>query len=246
VKRSHSAFLFVCIFVNREYDGVVCDILVMALLSWIMKPLIAISFISLLLTAFSACWNTDARISSRKASPITSEYERAIQDLAEGKDQQTVKRAVQVLSDAKTRAFSALIEHLGDKTPASVEYFGGRDVQCAPQATPCSPWQPTIGEACFDIIQSEVEGNWPKAYRSYYTLTAGNVGQWWESRKTMSLKDLQLDAARSSLALARQRGDVDAIRFLQEHLSHTMDQTQAIEGATSNYIDEDPLALPTV
>lgn len=183
-----------------------------------MKPLIALSFIPLLLTVFSACRNTDARLSSRDVSAITPEYERAIQDLAEGKDRQTVNTAVQVLSDAKTRAFPALIKHLSDKTPASVEYFGGRDIQCAPQTTPCPPWQPTIGEACFDIIQSEVEGNWPKTYRSHYTLSAGNVGEWWESRRTMSLKDLQLDAATTSLERARHKGDADAIRFLQEHL----------------------------
>ena len=183
-----------------------------------MKPLIALSFIPLLLTVFSACRNTDARLPPGTYLAITPEYERAIQDLAEGKDRQTVKTAIQVLSDAETRAFPALIKHLSDKTPASLEYFGARAVQCAPQASPCPPWQPTIGEACFAIIQSEVEGNWPKAYRSHYTLTAENVGEWWESRRTMSLKDLQLDAARTSLERARDKGDADAIRFLQEHL----------------------------
>lgn len=183
-----------------------------------MKPLIALSFIPLLLTVFCACRNTDAPLSSRDASAITPEYERAIQDLVEGKDPQTVKTAIQVLSAAKTQAFPALIKHLNDKTSASVEYFGLRDILCAPQTNPCSPWQPTIGEACFEIIQSEVEGNWPKAYRSHYILTAGNVGEWWESRRTMSLKDLQLDAATTSLERARHQGDADAIRFLQEHL----------------------------
>ena len=183
-----------------------------------MKPLIALSFIPLLLTVFSACRNPDARLSSREVSARTPEYERAIQDLAEGKDRQTLKSAIQVLSDAETRAFPALIKHLSNKTPASVEYFGARAVQCAPQITPCPPWQPTIGEACFAMIQSEVEGNWPKAYRGHYTLTAENVGEWWESRRTMSLKDLQLDAATTSLERARDKGDTDAIRFLQEHL----------------------------
>jgi hypothetical protein len=183
-----------------------------------MKPLIALSFIPILLTVFSACRNTDARLSSKEVSAITPEYERAIQDLTEGKDAQTVQTAIRVLSDAKTQAFPALIKHLNDKTPASVEFFGARGLLCAPQTTPCPPWPPIIGEACFEIIQSEVEGNWPKAYRSHYTLTAGNVGEWWESRRTMSLKDLQLDAATSSLERARHKGDADAIRFLQEHL----------------------------
>jgi len=183
-----------------------------------MKPLIALSFISLLLTVFSACRNSDTRLSSRDVSAITPEYERAIKDLAEGKDPQTVKTAIQVLSDAKTEAFPALIKHLSDTTSASVEYFGRPDIQCWPQTTPCPPWELTIGEACFDIIQAEVEGNWPKAYRSYYTLTAGNVGEWWEARRTMSLKDLQLDAATTSLEHARHKGDADAIAFLEEHL----------------------------
>ena len=183
-----------------------------------MKPLIALSFIPLVLMVFPACRNTDARLSSRDVSAITPQYEQAIQDLAEGQDPQTVITAIRLLSDAKTQAFPALIKHLSDKTPASYEYFGLRDLLCAQQTTPCPPSQPTIGEACFEIIQSEVEGNWPKAYRSHYTLTAGNVGEWWESRKTMSLKDLQLDAATTSLERARQKGDADAIRFLQEHL----------------------------
>jgi hypothetical protein len=126
--------------------------------------------------------------------------------------------AILLLSGAKTEAFPALIKHLGDKTPASVEFFGFKDIQCAPQTTPCPPWERTIGEACFDIIHSEVEGNWPKAYRSHYTLTAENVGKWWESRRTMSLKDLQLDAANTSLEHAKQKGDADAVTFLQEHL----------------------------
>lgn len=183
-----------------------------------MKPLIALSLLPLLLTVFSACRDTRVPLSSGDVSAITPEYERVIQDLAEGKDPQTIKTAIQVLSNAKTQAFPALIKHLSDKTPASVEHFGLRAIQCAPSTTPCSPWQPTIGEACFDIIQSEVEGNWPKAYQSHYTLTAGNVGEWWESRRTMSLKDLQLDAATTSLERARNKGDAAAIRFLQEHL----------------------------
>jgi len=186
----------------------------------IMKPLIALSFLPLLLTVFSACRHTDTRLSSSNVSAITPEHERAIQDLAEGKDPETVKTAILVLSEAKTQAFPALIKHLSDKTPASVEFFGLRAILtlCAPETTPCPPWQPTIGEACFEIIQSEVEGNWPKAYRSHYILTATNVGEWWESRRTMSLKDLQLDAATTSLESAKRKGDAETIRFLQEHL----------------------------
>src|SRR5689334_9016330 len=144
-----------------------------------MKRLIALSFIPLLLGVFCACRNTDAQRSSTAA--INPEYVRAIQDLAEGKDSDTVNRAILAVLYAKTDAFPALIKHVSNTTPSSYEYFGLRDILCVHEKTPCPPGPPTIGEACFEIIQSEVEGNWPKAYRSYYTLTAGNVGEWWES-----------------------------------------------------------------
>lgn len=183
-----------------------------------MKPLIALSFLPLLLTMFCACRNTAPQLSSRDASAIAPEYERAIKDFAEGTDPQRIKTAILVLGAAKTEAFPALIKYLSDKTPASVEYFGLRNLLCGPQTTPCPPWQPTIGDACFEMIQSEVEGNWPRAYRSHYILTAENVGEWWESRRTMSLKDLQLDAATTSLERARREGDADTIRFLEGHL----------------------------
>jgi len=196
-----------------------------------MKTQIALSVISLLLTVFSACRNTDVRISSQDVS--TAQFERAIQDLAEGKDSETVKTAILVLSEAKTEAFPALIKHLGDKTPASYEWFGILDLRCGPQTTPCPPWAPTIGEACFEIIQSEVEGNWPKAYRTHYILTAGNVAEWWESRRTMSLKELQLDAAKTSLERARQKGDADAIQFLEEHLKQVQSGRCCPEGIGS-------------
>jgi hypothetical protein len=183
-----------------------------------MKLSIMISVAPLLLTVGSACRVSDASLSTREPSPIILDFEVAIKDLEEGKDRQTVRAAVQTLKDAKSRAFPALIKHLSDKTNASFEYFGGRDVQCGPEATPCTPWRPTIGHACFAIIQSQIEGNWPKGYQSYYTLTPENVGEWWESRRTMSLKDLQLETAKSSLARATLKRDVDAVRFLQEHL----------------------------
>jgi hypothetical protein len=158
------------------------------------------------------------------------EYERAIEDLAEGKDTQTVDRAILVLVKAKTQAFPALIKHVSDKTPASYEHFGLRDIRCLQEKTPCPPWPPSIGEACFELIQSQIEGNWPKAYRSYYVLTAGNVGEWWEPRRTMSLKDLQLDAARTSLERAQQKRDAEAITFLQEHLKDVQTGRCCLDG----------------
>jgi hypothetical protein len=36
----------------------------------------------------------------------------------------------------------------------------------------------TIGEACFDLIQNQVEGNWPKAYASimFFRQRTSSVG----------------------------------------------------------------------
>ena len=154
--------------------------------------------------AFDSCLSPETSSVARPPQePLT--FEVAVADLAEGKDNATVEKALKTLSGAGTAAFPTLIAHLGDQRKASFQHFGGKAilVKCPPAAEPCPPYHPTIGEACFDILAGQVEGNWPKGYRSYYTLTPENVAAWWQARRGMSLKELQLEAARSSLAAAR-------------------------------------------
>ncbi|HSE25290.1 MAG TPA: hypothetical protein VLB68_26750 [Pyrinomonadaceae bacterium] len=129
--------------------------------------------------------------------------------------------AIAVLESAGTKAFPALLAHLEDTTKASSTFQRAvMEIDASGNAT---LHHPTIGEACFDLIQNQVEGNWPKAYRQYYVLSPGNVVSWWQSRKDKSLPELQIETARASLAQARQhRGQpqysADAVRFLEAHL----------------------------
>lgn len=150
-------------------------------------------------------------------------FEGAVADLAVDKDKATVEKALDTLYEGGTAAFPTLIAHLGDRRKASLRHFGGRAIQCVPAAEPCIPYEPTIGEACFGILGVQVEGNWPKAHTRYYTLTPENAGAWWEARRGMSLKDLQLEAARSSLAVAKKdyamrKVDKHTVKFLEGHL----------------------------
>src|SRR4029078_207008 len=114
----------------------------------------------------------------------------------------TVASAIAVLESAETRAFPALLAHLEDNTKASSTFQ--RAVMEVAASGNATLHHPTIGEACFDLIQSQVEGNWPKAYRQYYVLSPQNVVSWWQSRRDRLLQELKIETARASLAQARQ------------------------------------------
>ena len=144
-------------------------------------------------------------------------YEAAIASLAKISDAQRVSKAIAMLNGAGTKAFPALLAHLNDATTASDVFQ--RAVQHIHGNVP----SPTIGEACFDLIQGQIEGNWPKGFRQYYVLSATNVARWWQARKEKSLRELRIEVARTSLTRARQsRGTSsywpEAVRFLEKHL----------------------------
>ena len=156
-----------------------------------------------------------------QSSEMNQSYETAIASLSENSERSRVASAIAVLESAGTKAFPALLAHLEDTTKASSTFQRAEmEVDASGNAT---LHHPTIGEACFDLIQNQVEGNWPKAYRQYYVLLPGNVASWWQSRKDKSLSELQIETAQASLAQARQhRGQpqysADAVRFLEAHL----------------------------
>jgi hypothetical protein len=160
-------------------------------------------------------------IPSNSITPQTSQpdesYETAVAALAATNDAPRVLAAIATLKAAGTKAFPVLLAHLNDRTIAS-EVFQ-HEVQDVYGNVP----SPTIGEACFDLIQHQVEGNWPKGLRQYYVLSPTNVVSWWQARKEKSLKELRIEAARASLIRARQRRGTSgywpgAVRFLERHL----------------------------
>ena len=159
-----------------------------------------------------------ASSSIRPQTPQTDgSYEAAIASLAKSSDAQRVSKAIATLERAGTKAFPALLAHLSDTTTASEAFQ--HEVQDVYGNVP----PPTIGEACFNLIQHQIEGNWPKGLRQYYALSPTNIVSWWYARKEKSLKDLRIEAAMASLTRARRRRgtsryDPEAIRFLERHL----------------------------
>ncbi len=90
-------------------------------------------------------------------------------------------------------AFPVLIAHLDDETVAA-DRFRGEIIGSAAN--------PTVGAACFEMLQYQLEGCWPKAYRQHYKLTKENIRQWLADRGNKSLSDLRIECARTSLDAA--------------------------------------------
>ena len=162
-------------------------------------------------------------ISIRAQSPQSDgSYESAIASLSENSDAARVARAIAVLESAGTKAFPALLAHLNDTARASV-VFQRAVMEVDEKGNVIGVHHPTIGEACFGLIQGQIEGNGPKGFREYYVLSPKNVGSWWQARKAKPLKELQLETAQASLTQARQRRgksgySLEAVQFLEGHL----------------------------
>ena len=180
----------------------------------LMKPRILILFVE-------ACLMFAISIRAQ-SSQTDGSYETAIASLSEKSDAAQVTGAIAALESAGAKAFPALLAHLNDTARASV-VFQRALMEVDAKGNVVGLHHPTIGEACFALIQNQVEGNWPKAYRQYYVLSPKNVVSWWQARKAKTLKELQLETAQASLTQARQRrGRSDysreAVRFLEGHL----------------------------
>jgi hypothetical protein len=114
-----------------------------------------------------------------------------VRQLAAIMPERDAMRAERALGEAGLRAFPTLLAHLGDREPIQAS-LNHRDVSGTP----------TVGELCFDIIQVQIEGNWPKGYRQFYTLTPGNAKEWLDAHKSHSLQQLQLTSREESLRRA--------------------------------------------
>ena len=183
-----------------------------------------------------------AAISIRAHSSQTDgSYETAIASLSENSDAAQVASAIAVLENSGTKAFPALLAHLNDTARASVAF---QRAVMAVDAKGNALSHPTIGEACFDLIQKQVEGNWPKGFRQYYVLSPENVVSWWQARKSKPLKELQIETAQASLLKARQRRGKpgywpEAVRFLEGRLRELKDHRFGFSrnGWTSTHVD---------
>jgi len=126
------------------------------------------------------------------------DYEQHVRHLAPNTAPDTIREAVRALREAGTNAFPTLLAHLGDKAPAERRIFQ-RDVL---EHGTFHAATPTIGGVCFDLLQGQIEGNWPKGFRHYYVLTAATARDWLARHRGLSLQQLRIEAARQSLRRA--------------------------------------------
>src|SRR5580698_6434108 len=163
-------------------------------------------------------WASAHRSGSEAPSPSElKSYEDAVAELAVGNTEERVFGALDTFRAAGTKAFPILIAHTRDTAKASSQFqHVVFDVHPDGESTFHAP---TIGDACFDIIQSQVEGQWQlKAYDQYHVLSPDTIKPWWESHKTKSLRELRLESAQLSLETARRNSHANAIEFLTAHL----------------------------
>jgi hypothetical protein len=131
-------------------------------------------------------------ISGGVVSCLSAEdYHQLIRNFAANTSRNKIQSAVKAIKDAGTNAFPALLAHLKDKAPAEISFFGGDNIL-----------PPTIGTACFNLLQGQVEGVWPKGYRDYHTLSPKTVRDWIARNQGLSLQQLRVEAAQQSLARA--------------------------------------------
>jgi hypothetical protein len=146
-------------------------------------------------------------------------YERAVASLAADNGVETAQSGFETLALAETKAFPVLIAHVHDSTRAAFSLQGDRI------------GDPTVGSVCFQILQTEVEGEFPKSLLDYHILTSAYVRQWWEQHKTKSLPEIRLESAQMSLDMAKKDYAKDklksteyAVKFLTEHLKEVQDE----------------------
>lgn len=150
-------------------------------------------------------------------------HEECIQHLAAGTPHEQVRDAIRLLDGGGVSVFPSLIAHFPDTQPAEFAFFAREVVDVAADGS-TTVHVPTVGEACFSILQGQVEGNWPKGYRSYYVLTPDNAKTWLGAHSGMTLAQFRVAAAEESLRRAEADAKADPqgyawiTAFLRKHL----------------------------
>ena len=133
-----------------------------------------------------------------KQAEISDRFEREIENLTAASPPEKTRTSLDALEAAGIDAFPALVAHLDDHRKAEPAFFQREVVEVLPSGE-TRIHEPTMDEACFDIIRGQVEGNWPKGFRDYYALTPKNVREWLAARHGLTLAELREAAKQDSL-----------------------------------------------
>ncbi|MEI7751095.1 MAG: hypothetical protein WCJ71_03290 [Candidatus Omnitrophota bacterium] len=153
--------------------------------------------------------------------PRSNDYDQYSKNLAAGVE---VEASLNALGKGGVDAFPAILTQLHNNKPLGFTGFEKDIVAISPDGS-WHPHSPTIGEACFDIIQGQIEGNWPKGFRRFYVLTSDNLTAWLDAHKDQTLEELRVEVRETSLRnaekeLAGKPGDEfleKVIKFLKTY-----------------------------
>jgi hypothetical protein len=115
------------------------------------------------------------------------DYARTVRDLSADSSSETNRIAWDTLMAAGAEAFPALLNHLKDTRAAGPAFQQQREEKT------------TVGDACFDLLQQQIEGRWPKSVRQFQVLSPENRRQWLDAHRGLDLHELRLAASRESI-----------------------------------------------
>ena len=153
--------------------------------------------------------------------------EAAVQMFAAGTPDRDTVAAIQFVESAGVEAFPALLNHLGDKTEAAQRHFMQESVMRDKDGN-WGPFVPTISSACFNIIQNQVEGCWPKLYRQSQVLNRSNVRDWLGQREGRTLGELRIECATLSLEKAKEMQKGDSSDNAKEYVKFFVDNLRQV------------------
>ncbi|HEV2293057.1 MAG TPA: hypothetical protein VGR35_04325 [Tepidisphaeraceae bacterium] len=175
-----------------------------------------LTLVVLSLAVGSACNHPIDRASSDPPSSTPADarhdYERHIRRLSAKARPADSTASWRALKAAGTDAFPALIAHFRDRAIAA-ESLQGATLNPS-----------TVGDACFDLIQMQIEGAWPKSLEDFHVLTPENTREWLAAHAGLTLDEMRRVAseravARAEAALAAEpskRSLQKAVAYLKE------------------------------
>ena len=152
-------------------------------------------------------------------------YEEHVRNLAQGTPKEAVEASLRALRAAGTAAFPILTANFTNEAPAVAEFFARDAFTRLPDGS-ITPYAPSLGAVCFDLLQGQIEGNWPKGFRQYYVLSPSNAKSWLDAHKGLTLAQLRRISREESLRRAetdlakRPASDLlkKAVAFLRQDL----------------------------
>ncbi|QDV46099.1 hypothetical protein Enr13x_60030 [Stieleria neptunia] len=114
-------------------------------------------------------------------------------------DAASASAAYDSLAERGVDAFPALAARLDDETEANYEVFRNPTVMTKTRRG-WAIYKPNVGDVAFLLIQRQIEGTWPGAFKDHHAITQSNAKDWITKHKGLTLKQLRILAVTESLS----------------------------------------------